>query len=102
MLTVMLHYVFEIPFANGMLASAFVIDMLIAIEYVLLAKKISKHGKVLIAIFRFAGDFFAWLCYLNESIFVAISGIIVTLLNLFYLTLCIQETQIPNKKAKSR
>ena len=89
-LFISLWFVFSIP--NGMLVSVFLIDLIMAIEYVLTVKRISVRGKIPIATFRLLGDFFAWLCYWEYSLFVAIVGAIVMLLNLFYLCYCLEES----------
>lgn len=77
--------------SDGMLVSSFVIDMIIAAEYVIKAKSISKRGKVGIAVLKFLGDLCAWLFYMKASLFVSIAGLIVLLLNLFYVAYCLEE-----------
>lgn len=83
--------IFRITVIDGMLASAFALDLIIAMEYVIKAKSISKRGKAQIAIFKLLGDVCAWLFYMKNSEFVGIVGFVILLLNLFYLAYCLEE-----------
>lgn len=91
-LSVILRWIFTIPSLDGMLLSVFAIDLLMACDYVVNAKKISKHGKIPIAITKFWGDFFAWLAY-SEYMYVNIIGAVVFLLNLYYLAVCLDASR---------
>lgn len=87
---------------GGMLLSSYVIDLVIAVEYVARIRHISPPGKLPIAIFKLLGDLFAWLFYCKQSIFVGIVGAVVLLLNLFYLAYCMEERSYPAKRKGGR
>lgn len=87
---------------GGMLLSSYVIDLVIAVEYVARIRHISPHGKLPIAIFKLLGDLFAWLFYCKQSIFVGIIGAAVFLLNLFYLAYCMEERSQAAKRKGGR
>lgn len=91
---------FRLP--AGMLLSSYVIDLVIAVEYVVRIRHISAHGKLPIAIFKLLGDLFAWLYYCKQSIFVGIIGTAVLLLNLFYLAYCMEERSQTAKRKGGR
>ena len=90
-LTIVLYAVFHFPKTDGMKISVFAIDIVMATEYVLCAKKIAQPGKYTIGILKLLGDLFAWLGNMRSSPFVAISGFIVLSLNIFYLAVCLEE-----------
>lgn len=92
-----LFVVFRSQEIDGMGISAFLIDLIIAVEYVVASKKISCHGKVSIAVTRFLGDAFAWIYYAKLSVFVRVVGICVFLLNLLYLCICMEHSSRKNK-----
>lgn len=96
-MTIALWFIFRLTTVDGMLLSVFIIDLIMAVEYVVVAKKISNHSKVLIATIKLFGDLFAWLTNLHIELYVAIIGGIVLLMNLFYLSYCL-ELQKNNKK----
>ncbi len=79
---VLLWYIFKLP--EGMLFSAFVINLLMAVEYVICAKRLSNHGRVLVGFLKFGGDLLAWLAYAKTS-YVFLFGLCVFILNLFYI-----------------
>ena len=85
--TIVLRLIFVIPEVDGMLISVFAIDLIMAFDFVVNAKKISVHGKIPIAITKLLGDLFAWFAY-SDSAYVNVIGIIVFLLNLYYLAKC--------------
>lgn len=81
-----------------MLVSSFVIDTVIAVEYLVFVKKIARNGKILIGITRTLGDAAAWLAYAKETIFVGIAGAVVLILNLLYLSCCFEEESKAKKE----
>lgn len=81
-----------------MLISSFIIDLVMAIEYILFAKKLSPHLKSIIGIMRFLGDFFAWIMYFRVSVIVCVIGTAVTIINLLYICYCFR---IENKDDKN-
>ncbi len=94
--TVVLFHVFRLW--NGLVFSAFIIDVLISTEYLLVFRQISPHGKLPIASLRLLGDFFAW-CRYNYLPVVFWLGIVVLLMDAVYLILSVKErnTVIRNK-----
>lgn len=94
-----LYFVFSAESINGMLVSSFIIDVIMALEFVAVFKKISYRGKLLIGAFRFLGDLFAWLENMQQSKIVFAAGIIVLLLNSYYLLCCVKEVKDPNRKS---
>ena len=86
----LLRFVFT-RFDSGMLISVFIIDLVMAIDFVVEAKRISPSGQLPIAITKLAGDLFAWLSYMHESKAVAIMGAAVLIINTFYLALCLEK-----------
>ena len=81
-----------------MLVSSFVIDTVIAVEYLVFVKKIARNGKILIGITRTLGDAAAWLAYAKETIFAGIAGAVVLILNLLYLSCCFEEESKAKKE----
>lgn len=105
-LTAALRFVFTLTDIDGMLLSVFIIDLVMATEYVVMVKNISNHTKVIIAITKLLGDLFAWLANLHLETYVAILGGVVLLVNLFYLLYCLElqknnEIKNTTKKKKS-
>lgn len=80
-----LHGVFSITAFDGMLISSFVIDIIMAIEYICAIQHISLKGRTLIGIFRLLGDLFAWIANRRLSVAVFVIGSTVLLINLFYV-----------------
>ena len=95
-----LYYIFNIP--GGMLISSFVADITMAAAFVLQRKQIDKNGKVFIATTKLLGDIFAWLAYMDETIFILIIGLLVFFLNAGYLAYSILEykNKLPPPKKK--
>ncbi len=91
-----LFCVFQLDY--GMLISAFLIDMWIAVEYVAAARHIHPDGKTAIALTRLLGDLFAWLEYMQSSVIVLILGGIVMLCNVWYLCYCMEESSTSQKR----
>lgn len=92
---VLFRFLFQWPAVNGMLLSSYAIDLIMAVVYVWNAKKVSRRGMLLIGIFKFLGDLFAWLHYKDFAVFVMVAGILVQLFNSIYLLLCIVRLKNP-------
>ena len=88
-----LYGMFRIPNVDGQRISVFAIDLIMAIEYVLCAKQIAPQGRISVGVLKLLGDLFAWL-------FVAVCGVIVLLLNLFYLAICLEQSSHSRKKVQ--
>lgn len=100
---IVFYALFRLPNFNGQLLTSFLIDLIMAAEFIIYGKRISLHGKFLIGITKLLGDLFAWLYYMRNSIPVMIIGAAVFLLNLFYLAFCLDEMAaaiIPEKKGR--
>lgn len=89
LLILVLSYVFTL--ADGMLISVFVIDVIMALLFLLNRKKLSHKMKVPIAVTKLLGDAFAGLHYASELPIIRIMAVFVLLCNLIYLYLCIRE-----------
>ena len=86
-----LWYIFSATEYDGMLISAFIIDLIMALVFVLRVHAISKRSKKVIAVLKLLGDGFACLAYFDRSMVAVCAGIGVFLLNLFYLASCFEE-----------
>lgn len=95
-----MYVLFRFPQFDGQLITSFLIDLIMAVEFVLCGKRITQHGKIPIAVTKLLGDLFAWLYYMKNSLFVMIVGVVVFLVNLFYLALCLEERAALSKKKK--
>ena len=82
-------YGFFLSSVNGMLISSFVIDIIMAVEYMCSITHISPRGRTIIGIFRLLGDLFAWFAN-KESTVVFVIGAVVLLINLFYVAYCFE------------
>ncbi|MBQ9931100.1 MAG: hypothetical protein IJO79_01990 [Firmicutes bacterium] len=96
--TISLFIIFRHP--EGMLVSVFVIDLIMAIYFLIDRKKLSPKLKVLIAVTKLLGDLFAGLYYGPLSDFIAVTATIVLLCNGYYLYLCIMECYNVKKQTK--
>lgn len=85
-----LYGAFSITSFDGMLISSFVIDIIMAVEYVCTIKHISPRGRTIIGVFRLIGDLFAWLVNKGFSVIVFVIGAIVLLINLLYVAYCFE------------
>ena len=84
---------------NGLLISSFVIDVIMAFEFIYALKKISSDGIILIGVCRLLGDMFAWLSNLKTSGFVMIAGSTVLCVNVFYLCYSLEvKYRVPRGK----
>lgn len=92
---ILLNYIFKLN--AGMLISVFVIDLLMAVVYLLQIKQMSPHLKIQIAVTKLIGDFFAGLYYFKELKFVAAIAVVVFFCNAAYLVLCIIEYKTTDK-----
>lgn len=95
-----LYGMFRIPNVDGQRISVFAIDLIMAIEYVLCAKRIAPQGRISVGVLKLLGDLFAWLSNMQSSLFVAVCGVIVLLLNLFYLAICLEQSSHSRKKVQ--
>ena len=94
----MLYGVFSIRAFDGMLLSSFIIDIIMAIEYVAAVKRISPHTRTLIGLFRLLGDGFAWIANMRLSKAVLMIGIAVLVINMIYLCCCLEFQNSPVEK----
>ena len=99
-LTFAMYGMFRIPNVDGQRISVFAIDLIMAIEYVLCAKQIAPQGRISVGVLKLLGDLFAWLSNMQSSLFVAVCGVIVLLLNLFYLAICLEQSSHSRKKVQ--
>ena len=98
---ILLYGVFSLSSVRGMLLSSFVIDLIMACEYLSVIKKLSPRFLAGIGVLRLLGDLFAWIANMQASLFVKIIGIPVLLLNVFYVC-CALELQAQTGKRKPR
>ena len=82
-----------------MLISSFVIDIIMALDYIIFIKKISHRSLILIGSFRFLGDLFAWISNFNHSQFIMIIGAVIFVMNIAYLYKCFELSL--SKRTKS-
>jgi len=87
--TSILFYIFTL--SNGMLISVFIIDLIMAVSFLVDRVKLSPKLKVPIAFTKLLGDMFAGLHYAPYCAFVGILAGIILICNLYYLYLCIKE-----------
>ena len=103
-LVVLLFFFFKIDSFDGMLVSSFAIDIIMASEYLFVIKRLSPRFLLIIGIFRLLGDLFAWIGNMQSSLFVAIIGAVVLLVNIIYISFAIRITcnkkRKPQKKTK--
>ena len=99
---VLIYGVFSVNSFDGMLISSFVIDIIMAIEYVVVIKRISPRLLILIGVCRTLGDLFAWISNLRHSSFVAVIGALVLLVNLFYICYAIDILNYVKQKSSSK
>ena len=85
---------------DWMLLSSFLIDLIMAIEFLLRAKVISLHGKALIATLKMVGDIGACMANLSSATYVLWVGIAVFITNLIYLCFCMEEQSRYGHKQK--
>lgn len=99
--------VFSITFFDGMLISSFVIDIIIAVQYMCSIIHISPRGRTIIGIFRLLGDLFAWFAN-KEPTVVFVIGAVVLLINLLYVAYCFElekegaQAKATQKKRKKK
>lgn len=94
-LTTAFHFVFKIE--GWMLQLCFIIDIIMALSFLLSVAHLSLQGQIPIAITKLIGDTFAWLYYRNGAKFVNIIGILVLMINVCYLILVIVRHVHPSK-----
>lgn len=83
-------YFFSLP--RGMLSSSFLIDLLMAICFLIDFKKLSPYFKRSVAVTKFIGDTCAGIYYAQESRLVAICAVLVFVCNVVYLCRCMNQT----------
>lgn len=99
--------VFSITFFDGMLISSFVIDIIIAVQYMCSIIHISPRGRTIIGIFRLLGDLFAWFAN-KESTVIFVIGAVLLLINLLYVAYCFElekegaQAKATQKKRKKK
>ena len=93
-----LYLLFQVRLFDGMLISSFVIDLVIAVEYLVFMKRISPNMIALIAILRFLGDFFALIAYMRVNIVVCILGVAVAITNVIYIFRCFKSEEKYKRK----
>ena len=81
---------------------SFVIDLIMAVVFVVRVRFIAEHGKVLIAVFKLLGDLAAMIAYAGLGDFALVIGLIVLLLNLLYLSICLEETSHRKKRWRKK
>ena len=84
-----LYFAFELP--NGMLISVFIIDVIMAIAYVVEFNKMAPTFKIPIAITKLFGDLFAGLYYGIDRPFIGIMAIAVLIFNFIYFVMSLKE-----------
>lgn len=99
-LTFAMYGIFRIPNIDGQKISSILLDLIMAVEYVLYAKRIAPQGRISVGVLMFLGDLFAWLAYMQNSVFVTVCGLIVLLLKLFYLAICLEQNSHNRKKVQ--
>ncbi len=97
---ILLKYIFSLN--NGMLISVFVIDLIMAIVYLVQIKQMSPYLKIPVAATKLIGDLFAGLFYFKELKLVAVITVLVFICNSLYLFLCIKEYKTTDKKVYYR
>lgn len=93
-------FLFQNEHYNLMLLSSFFIAAIMAIEYLVFAKKISHQLKMPIAVTSCLGNVFAWIGYFQQSVFVEIIGGVTIVLQLIYIAYCLEESSRINVKGK--
>ena len=95
-----MNFIFSID--RGLFVSSFVIDLIMAIVYLLQRNKMSPHLKISISITKLLGDLFAGLYYFKGAKLVAIIAVIVFVCNVIYLLLNIIEYKTTDKKIATK
>lgn len=84
--------VFNIIFRlNMMLISSFVINAIMSVSFLLQRTKLLQKHKVLIATTKGMGTLFATLHYAKFSLFSAVLGILIAIVDMIYLFFCLKE-----------
>lgn len=76
-----------------MLVSSFVIDLIMAIDFIVENNLVSKKGSVVIAITKLIGDACAGIYYCRNGIFIFILSVLVFMINLFYLAMRLENSK---------
>lgn len=88
MATCILWGVFNMPGIDGKFLSVYVLDLIMAVEYIVMRRHISGRGKKTIAVTKTLGDLFAWMCNMKFLVSAAVIGPIVLVLNCVYVYYC--------------
>lgn len=88
---IVLRYIFIFP--QGMLYSCFIIDLLMAVYFIIDHKKLSPKLKIPIAVTKLFGDICAGIYYAYDSWIIALIACIVFICNVYYLYLCEEEAK---------
>ena len=83
---------------NGMLISSFVINFIMSVMFIVLGKQIEMTGKIPIAAAKMIGTLCASIVCGKISLFLAVLGTIIFLVDLFYLACCMEEQSRSRKK----
>lgn len=86
--------IFRIP--DGMLISCFLIDLYMAISFIIKKDRILDKGRIAIATFKLLGDLAAGIYYSTRFLLIFIIAITVLIINIKYLIFCIKNK---NKEA---
>lgn len=97
--TIGLFIIFN-KFENGFVYSVYIIDLIMAICYLVERKRMSPMLKIPIAITKLLGDFFAGFVFKYYT-FTVVIAVLVFVCNLVYLCLCINEKRILLKSQKN-
>lgn len=79
--------------SDSMLVSSFVIDLIMAIDFIVENNLVSKKGSVVIAITKLIGDACAGIYYCRNGIFIFILSVLVFMINLFYLAMRLENSK---------
>lgn len=95
-------WLFRSEIKDAVLISSFIMDLVMAISFLIRAKKISRDGKIAIAIFKLLGDVAACFAYTSYTEWIPLIGCIVFICNLLYLCYCIEERSGSKPKKRKR
>ena len=92
--------------SNGMLIAAFILDIEMAVEYLIVLWKTRPKKDtniyIWIGIFRLLGDLSAWLGYMRSSTVVLVTGAAVLVVNALYLCFCFELLARNRQNSKKR
>lgn len=94
LMTIVLLFSFE-HYNPAFLFTVYLIDVIMAVEFIVKCNSLSNHFKVTIAITKLLGDLFAGLTFSNTYSFVLIFAITSFVCNCIYLILCLRDRLKP-------